>query len=61
MAEEGIDIISLSDSSYWVDDHAGTWQQYVVVHVSDLYPVRPEIPNEDASQFFINPVTGEEP
>ena len=39
---------------------AGTWQQYVVVHVDKLYPVRPEVSNEDASQYFVNPCTGDQ-
>lgn len=39
---------------------AGTWQQYVLVHVDNLFPVRPEVSNEDASQYFVNPCTGEE-
>ena len=40
-------------------DCAGTWQQYVVVHVDNLFPVRPEVSNEDASQYFVNPCTGD--
>ncbi|CAK0743519.1 hypothetical protein CVIRNUC_001476 [Coccomyxa viridis] len=35
----------------------GTWQQYVVVKVDNLFPVRSEVSNEDASQFFVNPCT----
>ena len=38
---------------------AGTWQQYVVVKVDNLFPVRSEVSNEDASQFFVNPCTGQ--
>lgn len=30
-----------------------------MVHVNNLYPVRPEVSNEDASQYFVNPCTGE--
>lgn len=39
---------------------AGTWQQYVVVKVDNLFPVRSEVSNEDASQFFVNPCTGQQ-
>ena len=38
---------------------AGTWQQYVVVKVDNLFPVRSEVSNKDASQFFVNPCTGQ--
>ena len=31
-----------------------------MVHVDNLFPVRPEVSNDDASQYFVNPCTGDE-
>ena len=30
-----------------------------MVKVDNLFPVRSEVSNEDASQFFVNPCTGQ--
>ena len=35
----------------------GTWQQYVVIRESVLYPVPDTVSDEAAAQFFVNPVT----
>src|SRR5262249_9158050 len=37
--------------------HGGTWQQYVVVPVTQVVPLADDLPDDQAATFFVNPAS----